>query len=69
MVSPYDITFEMCTLDTQTAVDPIYTLLPPGLFYGITLQMCTLDTKTVVDPRYTLLPPGLPSGLSLWNYL
>ena len=30
-VPPYGITLEMCTLDTQFVVDPIYTLLPPGL--------------------------------------
>ena len=31
LVSPYGITLEMCTLDTQTVVDPRYTLFPPGL--------------------------------------
>ena len=43
LLTPFGITLEMCTLGTQTTVDPRY----------------TLDRQTVVDPWYTLLPHGL----------
>ena len=31
LVSPYGITLEMCTMDSETVVDPRYTLFSPGL--------------------------------------
>ena len=45
LVSPYCIRLEMSTMDSQTVVDPRYTLLSPGLSLWYNLGDVILDTQ------------------------
>ena len=69
LVLSYGIALEMCTLDTQTVVDPKYTSFSPGL--------SLLYNLGDVYPGYTIccrsyihfVAPWSAPGPSLWNYL